>query len=390
MALKHIIKNNFKEKDPRQRAWLEIDSKAIESNVITLKKLIGDKCHLMAIVKADGYGHGVETVAKAAVLGGASYLGVASLHEGIQIRKLKIDCPVLILGNLTTVDDIDSCLYWNLLPTISSIDDAKTCQKIGSKYGLKFKIHLKIDTGMTRLGCDLKDAWHLFNSILQMKNVSLDGIYSHLAQADGDLEGESQKIFTSKQHEIFFDLYKKMSIASNKTCFHLANSAGTLRDKKLHYNMVRTGIALYGYSPIYNLKNKIRLKPAMSVKAKITFIRKVPPNVGVSYGNIYKTKKPSILAVVGIGYADGVSRSLSGKIFALFKGKYLPQIGAITMDQLVLDITDSPQLKVGDVVTLLGNDGTDFISAIHWSEMSGSIPWEVLCNFTHRLPRVII
>ena len=389
MALKKIIKNYFNEQDPYQRAWLEIDAKAIESNVITLKKIIGKKCDLMAVVKADGYGHGVETVSKAAILGGANYLGVATLTEGIQLRKLNIDCPILILGNLTTPNELDSCIYWNLLPTISSLNDAKTCQEIGSKYGFKFRIHLKVDTGMTRLGCDLKDAYYFFESILKMDNICIDGIYSHLAQADGDLDGEAQKV-TSKQNEIFFDLYKKMSMEKDNIIFHLANSAGTLRDKKLHYNMVRIGLALYGYSPLNNLQSNIKLKPAMSVKAKITFIREVSANIGVSYGHFFKTKRPSILAVIGIGYADGVNRSLSGKIYALFQGKYIPQIGLITMDQMILDVTDSPYLKVGDIVTLLGRDGSNLIPATYWSEISGSILWEILCGFRKRLPRVII
>ena len=372
-----------------QRSWLEIDAKAIESNVVNLKRIIDKNCLLMAVVKADGYGHGVETVSKAAIAGGANYLGVATLLEGIQLRKLNFDCPILILGNLTTANEIDACLNWNLLPTISSLSDAKVCQNIAKKYGLIFKIHLKIDTGMTRLGCDLKDAWHLFESILQMKNISIDGIYSHLALADCDSDSKQIEV-NFKQQKIFSELYKKMKIRKRNICFHLANSAGTLRYKQLHYNMVRVGLAMYGYSPLKKFQNNIKLKPAMTVKTKINFIREVPSNVGVSYGHLFKTKRSSKLAVVSIGYADGVNRSLSGKINALFKGKYLPQVGAITMDQMVIDITDSPNLNVGDILTLLGTDGTDFISVIHWSEMSGSIPWEILCGFSNRLPRVVI
>lgn len=381
--------NNFSGDDPFQRAWIEIDPKAIESNAISLKKIIGQKCMLMAVVKADGYGHGVETVSRAAIAGGASYLGVATLQEGIQLRKLKIEYPILILGNLTSVKELNSCFYWNLLPTISSLNEAKICQNIANTSGCKFKVHLKVDTGMTRLGCDMKDALNLFESILKMKNICLEGIYSHLAMADGDWEGEAEKV-TSKQQEVFLELNKKMSFAKENLFFHLANSAGTLRNKKLHYDMVRVGLALYGYSPFNNLQSNLELKPAMSLKARITLIRKVPSNIGVGYGHLFKTKKPSLLAVIGIGYADGVSRLLSGKISALFQGKHLPQVGAIAMDQMVLDITDSPQIKVGDIVTLLGGDGYGFISAHYWSNLSGSIPWEVLCSFKNRLPRVFI
>lgn len=389
MALNQVKMNNFAEEDPFQRAWLEIDAEAIKSNVISLREIIGKKCLLMAVVKADGYGHGVETVSKAAIAGGANYLGVATLLEGVQLRKLRIKCPILILGNLTDPSELDACLSWDLMPTISSLNEANICQNIASKYGLKFKIHLKIDTGMTRLGCDVKDTLNLFDAILKMENIFLDGIYSHLALADGSLHGEAES-FTSKQQDIFLEFYRKISLEKKNLCFHLANSAGTLRNKKLHYNMVRVGLALYGYSPFKHYQKNIVLKPAMSVKAKVTFIRRVSANVGVSYGHFFKTKRSSILAVIGIGYADGVSRSLSGKIFALYKGNYLPQVGAITMDQMVLDITDSPQLSVGDIVTLLGSDGKNSISAIHWSELCGSIPWEILCGFKNRLPRVLI
>lgn len=387
--MNQIKKINLIEEDPFQRAWLEIDPKAIELNVVEIRKNIDEKCLLMAVVKADGYGHGVETVSRAAIKGGANYLGVATLLEGIQIRKMNIDYPILVLGNISCANQLESCLNWNLLPTISNLNDANTCQKVASKYGIRFKIHLKIDTGMTRLGCDHRDAFNLFKSIIRMENINLEGIYSHLALADGPMDGEAERV-TARQQMIFFELRKKMLSFKRNLFFHFANSAGTLRNKNLHCNMVRVGLALYGYSPLNDFQNSIKLKPAMSVKAKITFIRKVNSEVGVSYGHLFKTKKPSLLAVVGIGYADGISRALSGKIFALFKGKYLPQIGAITMDQLILDITDSPQIKVGDIVTILGNDGNNFISAIDWSELSGSIPWEILCNFKNRLPRVII
>tara|TARA_Y100001968_G_scaffold309886_1_gene330203 strand:- start:486 stop:1676 length:1191 start_codon:yes stop_codon:yes gene_type:complete len=377
--------------DPRQRAWLEVSSGAIEGNARILKDLIGENCLLMAVVKADGYGHGAETVARAALLGGASCLGVATLQEGIELRKSGLVCPILLLGSLSNVDELSSSLHWDLMPTLSGIREAMLCHNLAEATGKKFKVHLKIDTGMSRLGCHLNEAIQVVNAIDRLDNLSLEGIYSHLAMADGPLEEESKKVTFSQQKK-FESLLDCLKSRKHSLCFHLANSAGTIRDKGLHYNMVRVGLALYGYNPLdqASFANSLLLQPAMSVKARITLIRDVPVGTGVGYGHSFKTTRNSRLAVVGIGYADGVSRALSGKISALFKGDLLPQVGAITMDQLVLDITDKPELKIGNIVTLLGCEGPKSISARHWSDLSGSIPWEVLCGFKHRLPRVVV
>ena len=375
--------------DQRQRAWLEVNSQAIKSNTRILKNLIGEKCLLMAVVKADGYGHGAETVARAALLGGANNLGVATLQEGIELRQAGLKSPILVLGNLITSNELNLCLSWNLMPTLSGSREALLCQNLAEGSGKKFDVHLKVDTGMSRLGCDLVDALNLFRIINSLKNLQLKGVYSHLAMADGDLYGESSEV-TDMQRVKFEGLVHNLSDPNNSLCFHLANSAGTLRNKNLHYDMVRVGLALYGYTPLKNANIDLDLQPAMSVKARVTLLRTVPKGIGVGYGYKFKTQRKTRLAVVGIGYADGVSRILSGKIHALYKGNFLPQIGSIAMDQLVLDITDHPEIKVGNVVTLLGNDGYSCIEARDWSDISGSIPWEVLCGFKHRLPRVLV
>jgi len=375
--------------DPCQRAWLEVDSKAIENNARALKQFVGKNCLLMAVVKADGYGHGAETVARAALLGGADNLGVATLQEGIELRKSGLNCSILLLGNLTNVNELNVCFHWDLIPTLSSIREALLCQNIAKGSGKKFKVQLKVDTGMTRLGCDLADALSLFNAINSLDNLLLKGVYSHLALADGDLHGEAQ-ITTSLQHERFQTFLSSLPTTNQSLCFHLANSAGTLRNPLFHYDMVRVGLALYGHRPIDQSINNLTLQSAMSVKARVTFIRNVPSGTGVGYGHIFTTKRDSRLAIIGIGYADGVSRSLSGKISALFKGNFLPQVGTIAMDQLVLDVTENPDIKVGNFVTLLGQDKSECITPKQWSDLSGSIPWEVLCGFKHRLPRVVI
>ena len=224
----------------------------------------------------------------------------------------------------------------------------------------------------------------------RLESLSLEGIYSHLASADTDLVNQSPTRFTKIQLNRFKKTLKNLGERSNFLCKHLANSAGTLSDKQLHFDMVRVGLSIYGYLPIRSFQSDLNLKPALKVKARVTLVREVQNDVGVGYGHLFKTKRKSKLAVVAIGYADGISRALSGKISASIDGVLVPQVGAIAMDQLVLDITDQPHIKAGNVVTLLGSEGEAMISPQIWSDLSGTIPWEILCGFKNRLPRVVI
>ena len=375
--------------DPRSRAWVEVDSKAIEINSRVLKNFIGEDCLLMAVVKADGYGHGAETVAKAALSGGADSLGVATLEEGIQLRNAGLKCEILILGNLINAEELNSSFCWDLIPTISGIREAIICNNIAENNHKKFVIHLKVDTGMTRLGCDCDEVKELISKIDSLENISLKGIYSHLAIADKDLENTNQLNFTQIQLNRFEKVLKDLGPRNKLLCRHLANSAGTLSDCRLHFDMVRVGLSLYGYFPLNDFESDLKLHPALKVKARVTLVREVEKGTGVGYGHLFKTQRKSKLAVVAIGYADGISRNLSGKISASVDGFLVPQVGAIAMDQMVFDITDKPYIKTGQVLTLLGTDGEVCISPQNWCDLSGSIPWEVLCSFRNRLPRVV-
>ena len=380
---------NLSNSDPIGRAWVEVDSKAIENNARVLKKFIGEDCFLMAVVKADGYGHGAETVAKSALIGGADSLGVATLEEGIELRKAGFKCQILILGNLIHKEELYSAFCWDLIPTISGIREAIICNNIAENNHKKFFIHLKVDTGMTRLGCGCDEVKELIGKIDSLENISLKGIYSHLAIADKDLENMNKTNFTKIQLNRFKKVLKDLGTRNKLLCKHLANSAGTLLDSRLHFDMVRVGLSLYGYFPANNSESSLRLKPALTVRARVTLVREVEKGTGVGYGHFFKTQRKSKLAVVAIGYADGVSRNLSGKISALIDGVLVPQVGAIAMDQMVFDITDKSEIKTGQVLTLLGNDGEACISPQSWCDLSGTIPWEILCGFRNRLPRVV-
>ncbi|MBM5801283.1 MAG: alanine racemase [Cyanobacteria bacterium K_DeepCast_35m_m2_023] len=371
----------------RQRAWVEVDTGAIAHNARTLVASLAPGSRLMAVVKADGYGHGAVPVAEAALAGGASCCGVATLAEGVQLRRAGIRAPVLVLGNLIHPDELRSCLRWQLMPTLSGMREALLCQNLAAAVGRPMPVHLKLDTGMTRLGVDWQDGGRLAAAITALPSIQLAGVYSHLACADA-APGEDNG-FTLRQQQRFdavLDSLRQQQLKAG--CRHLANSAGTLRGRNLHYDMVRVGLALYGQPPATHLVSDTQLRPAMQLRARVNLIREVKAGVGVSYGHRFRTTRASRLAVVGIGYADGVPRQLSGQISVLHNGQPIPQVGAITMDQLVLDATDATDLDVGAVVTLLGSDGEREISPSDWSRRCNTIPWEILCGFKHRLPRL--
>jgi alanine racemase len=370
----------------RQRAWVEVSSAAIRANAQALCRLIGP-ASLMAVVKADGYGHGAVSVARAALAGGASSFGVATLAEGVELRRAGLTAPVLLLGNLSQPDELRSCLRWQLMPTISSMREALLCHNLASAAGRRLAVQLKLDTGMTRLGVDWQEGARLARALTELNGIELAGIYSHLAWADAD-PGQDAGL-TALQLDRFQSVLRHLAQQHLAVgCRHLANSAGTLRDRRLHFDLVRVGLALYGHAPAPHLAAVVPLQPALQLKARVTLVRSVGAGVGVSYGHRFRTSRPSRLAVVAIGYADGVPRLLSDRLEVLHAGRRLPQVGAITMDQLVIDATDAADLEVGAVVTLLGEDGEQRITAEDWSQRCGTIPWEILCGFKHRLPRL--
>ncbi|MDA9714105.1 alanine racemase [Prochlorococcus sp. AH-736-N10] len=380
---------NFeKDIDLKQRAWIEVKGKAIETNVKHLRSKLNKNCQFMAVVKADGYGHDAKVVSEYAIKGGASELGVATLKEGIKLRSFGVKKPILILGNLYTKRDLIISLKNDLMPTISTIRECLVCNNIGKHFGLKFSLHLKVDTGMSRLGFESNKFVQQFEKIKSFENISIEGIYSHLSSADEDKALDSQSI-TQLQRLKFNKLLKQINLdSSDQIKIHLANSAGMLLSKDFHFHMVRVGLSMYGYSPLAKINKNLLLKPALSLKVKVAFIRNVDKGVSVSYGGKFVSHRKTKLAVLSIGYADGVPRNLSGKINVIHNNEFYPQVGSITMDQMMVDITDSNEIKVGSTMLLLGSDGDKTISPIEWARKSNTIPWEILCSFKNRLPKV--
>ncbi len=374
--------------DPKQRAWIEVNGEAIENNVRLLRSKLSKSCQFMAVVKADGYGHDAKLVSDYAIKGGASELGVATLKEGIKLRSSGVNKPILVLGNLYTKKDLITAFKNDLMPTISSLRECLICNNIGKQFGLKFSLHLKVDTGMSRLGFESDKFIREFEKIKFFENISIEGIYSHLSSADEDnsLDPNSS---TQLQRLKFRELLNQINVDSDHNIkIHLANSAGMLLSKDFHFHMVRVGLSMYGYSPLAKIDKNLCLKPALLLKVKVAFIRLIDQGVRVSYGGKFVSSRKTKLAVLSIGYADGVPRNLSGKIKVIFKNKLYSQVGSITMDQMMVDITGSDEIKVGSTVVLLGSEGDKTISPIDWARESNTIPWEILCSFKNRLPRV--
>ncbi|MBD2204771.1 alanine racemase [Calothrix sp. FACHB-1219] len=369
-----------------QRAWIEIDLAALSHNVRQLVGLLSARTQLMAVVKADAYGHGAVAVAQTALESGASWLGVATIPEGIQLREAGIQAPILILGATHTAEQIQAIAHWQLQPTVCSPKQAlvfsNTLEAMNERSPLA--VHIKLDTGMSRLGTNWQQAGEFVKLVQSLPHLQIASIYSHLATADSP-----DTTVMEEQHRRFEEAIAQIQAMGIKTpCLHLANSAATLADSALHYDIVRVGLAVYGLYPSPHLQPTIKLKPVLQVKARVTQVKTIANGTGVSYGHHFIAPQELRLAVVGIGYADGVPRHLSNNMQVIIRGQRVPQIGTITMDQLMVDVTAIEDIQEGEIVTLLGEQGKEKISADEWAEKVNTISWEILCGFKHRLPRM--
>ena len=361
----------------------------------------------MSVIKADAYGHGAVTVAQVALASGATWLGVATVPEGIELRKAGIDAPTLVMGAVNEPGEMRAIARWQLQPTIVNPKQALIFSETLASYwrdtgtgaentntgeSMAVPVHLKLDTGMSRLGFDWRHPVEFVRLVWQLPHLEPASLYSHLATADSP-----DPAIMQLQHERFewaISALKREALLPPK--LHLANSAAALADPALHYDMVRVGLATYGLYPAPHLETKVDLRPVLVLKARITHIKQIEPGTGVSYGHRFVATQPMKIAIVGIGYADGVPRILSNHLKCVVSDgnatpeeyRLVPQIGSITMDQLMLDVSGLETVQVGDVVTLIGQAGEHLLSADRWAEIAQTISWEILCGFKHRLPRV--
>ena len=364
----------------KRDAWVEINLDAIERNINELKSFIRKGSKILAVVKADAYGHGSIMIAPTLLASGVDYLGVASIDEGMELRNNKFNCPILVLG-AAPVWAFDYAAQNDISLSLFSKNHIEAAKLTYEKTGLKTKAHIKLDTGMNRIGVQREDAVDFIKQVQKSEFIELQGIFTHFACAE-------DKEKTNEQLNIWNEIIKKTD--TKGLILHCFNTAAAIAQyKEDEYNMVRLGLALYGLLPdLPDFAEEIpNLTPAMSLKGRITNIHTAHKGSGVSYSHTYKADKETKIATIPIGYADGVDRRLSNKIFGILNGIKVPQIGNITMDQMMFDITGL-NANEGDVITLIGNDGNEKISVNSWAEILGTINYELICRLKARLSRV--
>lgn len=368
--------------------WVEINLDNLRHNILELKKIISSATKLCAVVKADAYGHGAVEVAKEAIACGASYLSVAFLDEAIELRKNGITTPILILG-FTPENQFDKILEYDITQTVYNFKSGAMLSDCALKQNKKAKVHIKVDTGMNRIGfCPEACTTAEFRELFSLRGLEIEGIFTHFARAD-----ERDRHFTNEQFQIFTGIVKAIEEAGYKIPIkHVANSAGVLQYPETHLDMVRPGIILYGLYPSDEIdKNLISLKPVMSFKTRVSNVKVLPKGKPISYGGTYITQRQSIIATLPVGYADGYSRLLSSRAQVLINGQRAPVVGRVCMDQCMVDVTDiQGGVSIGDEAVLLGADGNNRISAEEIAELMGTINYEVVCGISKRVPRVYI
>lgn len=364
--------------------WAEIDLEALSHNVREICWVAGPRVQVMAVVKANGYGHGLEPVSQTALYSGATWLGVALLQEAVLLREKGIKAPIVVLG-YTPEKDFKEVVARDVSQTIFTWEGGLTLAATAHRLGKKARVHIKIDTGMGRLGFLLgKDAVETITRLSRLPGLEIEGIYTHFATAD-----EADKGYTEEQFLKFQWVLKQLAARGVYIRWrHCANSAAILDLPYTHLDLVRPGITLYGLypSPVV-CRDLVTLKPVMSLKARVVYVKEVPPGTCISYGKTYVTKKRTKVAIIPIGYADGYSRLLSNKSEVLVKGQRAPVIGRVCMDQLIVDVGHVPGVVQGDEVVLLGRQGKGEITADEVAAHMGTINYEVVCMISERVPR---
>jgi len=364
--------------------WAEIDLEAIRYNCRQVKGLVKQGTEIMAIIKANGYGHGAQEVAKEVLEAGATQLGVATQKEALELRKAGIAVPILILG-FTPSEDVAVSIKNKLAQTVFSLAQGVEIARRAKDLGLKAPVHLKIDTGMGRIGF-LPDEKGLADIVrlLELPGLQVEGIYTHLAQADS-----ADKSSARRQLARFDEFLAKLKREGRKLpLIHAANSAAVMELPEAHYDLVRPGIMLYGLYPSEEMRReRVELRPALSWKTRVVHVKEVPPGTPISYSGTYVTGRTTRVATLPLGYADGFRRLLSNRGQVLIHGQRAPVIGRVCMDQTMVDVTDVGPVAVGDLVTLIGRQEQEEITAEEMAGWVGTINYEIVCGISDRVLR---
>jgi len=357
---------------------------ALTHNFEEVMRRVGGR-KILAVVKARAYGHGLVPVARHLLGRGAHMLGVALVEEGRELREAGIDAPVLVMGPVFP-EQADAVAAWRLTPALSSRTVARALADAARKRSLRIAVHVKVDTGMSRTGVSPEDAPDLVQELMALEGIVVEGLMTHFADAD-----LRDKAFAAQQMERF---EKLLGILADRgidiPLRHAANSASILDYQRALFTMVRPGLMLYGYDPVEGNGSGVDLQPVLSLTTRIFLLKKLSAGTPISYGRTFVTRRESLIATIPIGYADGFSRSLSNCGEALVRGVRAPVAGRVCMDMTMLDVTDVPGVREGDEVVLIGSSGSERITAADLAAKTGTIPYEVLCGISARVPRVFV
>lgn len=365
--------------------WVEVNLNAISHNINQIKSLVEKKgSKLLAVVKDNAYGHGAIEIANLASKIPVYMLGVATLDEAIELRQAGIESPILVLGTMLP-DHAEDIIKNDIIQTVCDLNICKPLAETAKKLHKKAKVHVKVDTGMGRIGIYYEDAVNFIKTIRQFSELNIEGLFTHFAVSD------TEKDYTNLQIERFrsvISIIEKNGI--HIPIKHAANSSAIINFPQSYFNMVRPGIAIYGIYPCQNPKIKLELKPALELKTRIIYLKEVPPGFSLSYGRTYVTQKTTKVATLAIGYGHGFNRKLSNKGEVIIRGKKAPIIGTICMDQSLCDVTHIQDVSVGDEVIVIGRQRDEEITADDLSHKIGTISYEILCNINERIPRLYL
>ncbi len=369
--------------------WAEVNLNNIKDNMRFIRTLISKSTKIMAVIKANGYGHGALKVAKAAIEAGVERLGVASVEEVLELINDDIKAPIQLLSQppISSVKIIveNSTIKNSIISTVYTKNFVKALSEEAHNQSKKCLVHVKVDTGMHRVGISTEHVIDLVKYISTLSNIEIEGLFTHFACAD-----DTKNPYTLLQLKRFIKLKETLKKNNFKfKIYHCANSAATLNFSQTHMDMIRIGIAMYGLRSSEKTFS-LQVKPALSLKAKISYLKEVEKGEGISYGLTFKTNKKSLIATIPIGYRDGYPRQLSNKGVVLVKGKRVPVVGNVTMDQIMIDVTDIDEVKIGDEVVIIGNQGEEKIEVDELSRTLNTIDYEIVCGINNRVPRIYI
>lgn len=362
----------------------EIDLDAIGHNVRAFRDWLPERTRFMAVVKANAYGHGAEPVARVALANGASYLGVATLDEAIELQEADLDVPILVMGYIPE-HGLDEAISRGIRMAVYHPDHLQQIMEAAAKGNKQAILHLKAETGMNRVGARPGEMSALVRQARDSAYIHLEGLFTHFACAD-----ERDKTHTHRQHALFTQILKEcQNLGVSFPIVHCGNSATAIDLPQYGYNMVRVGISMYGFYPSPEVqKTNVHLKPAMTLKTRIVHVKKVPPGTSVSYGATYRTQQEETIATLPIGYADGLNRRLSNRGSALVHGRRVPIIGRICMDQTMLALPAELEAEMGDEAVLYGRQGDEMIHIDEVASLLGTISYEITCSVSRRIPRI--